>query len=238
MCSDTRTHDRAMSGNDPNEQTDQPKSTRRNALRVGGVALASLAGIGGAGAGSALAADDVDTDFDPDDRDEVVGFLNDVDRLSEEKQNRYAKELSKAQKEAIADLYMNANLEITMHTEPRDLQTSDSYTTANEIIEVEGTVVGFGTVYVHKQVLSWDYNGDDYKSPSQDLEYSLPGPFATFQGKTEDNIDENASSFTASLSAEYAFELFGVQRGGEATLVTVGQDNGGFEVEESNAPTS
>jgi len=227
-----------MSGNDPGKQTEQPKSTRRNALRVGGVALASLAGIGGAGASSALAADDVDTDFDPDNRDEVVGFLNDVDGLSEQKQNRYAKELSKAQKEAIADLYMNANLEITMHTESRDFQTSDSYVTANETIEAKGTVAGFGTVYVHKQVLSWDYNGDDYKNPSQDLEYSLPGPYATFQGKTEDNIDENASSFTASLSAEYAFQLFGIERGGEATLVTVGQENGNYEVEESDAPTS
>ncbi|SEV93053.1 hypothetical protein [Halobacterium jilantaiense] len=227
-----------MTGKRPNRQSEQPKSSRRSALKVGGVALASLAGIGGAGASSALAGDDVDTDFDPDTRDEVVGFLNDVDGLSEQKQNRYAKELSKAQKEAIADLYMNANVEITMHSEPRDLQATNSYTTATEAIEAKGKVAGFGTVYVHKQVLSWDYNGDDYKDPSQDLEYSLPGPYATFQGKTEDDIDENSSSFVGSLSAEYAFKLFGIERGGEATIVTEGKENGDYEVIEKDAPTS
>jgi len=165
------------------EREQRSGNTRRNILKVGGITLASLVGVTSAGTVSAQSGDSPDTDFDPDNRDEVVGFLNDLDELSEEKQNRYGKELSKAQKEAIADLYMNANLEVTMHTEPRDLQTSDSYTTANETVEAKGSVGGFGTVYVHKQILSWDYNGNDYKNPSQDLEYSLPGPYATFQGK-------------------------------------------------------
>lgn len=226
-----------MTDDHPNGKDERPKSSRRSILRTSGIALATAAGFGGASVGSALADDGVDTDFNPDKRDEVVGFLNDVDDLSEQKQKEYAKDLSKTQKEAIIDLYMNADLEITTHSESAGFQTNDSYTTASETIKAEGTVPGFGTVYVHKQILSWDYSGDDYKNATQQLQYSLPGPYATFQGKTEDNINEGASSFNATLSAKYAFELYGITRGGEATLVTEGKENGDYEVLDRKAPT-
>jgi len=226
-----------MTDESPNGQDERPKSTRRSILRTSGIALATAVGIGGASAGSALADDGVDTDFNPDKRDEVVGFLNDVDGLSEKKQKEYAKDLSKAQKEAIVDLYLNADLEVTTQSNPAGFQTNDSYTTASETIKAKGSVPGFGTVYVHKQILSWDYSGDDYKNASQQLQYSLPGPYATFQGKTEDNINEGASSFNATLSAKYAFELYGITRGGEATLVTEGKENGDYEVLDRKAPT-
>ncbi|MCD2205130.1 hypothetical protein [Halobacterium sp. KA-6] len=185
--------------------------------------------------GSALADGGVDTDFNPDKRDEVGGFLDDVSDFSDQKE--YAKDLSKAQKEAIVDLYMNADLEVTTYSNSAGFQTNDSYTTATETVEAEGSVPVQGTVYVHKQILSWDYSGDDYKNPSQQLQYSLPGPYATFQGKTEDNINEGASSFIATLSAKYAFELVGVTRGGEATTVTEGKENGDHEVIDKKAPT-
>ncbi|WP_218778873.1 hypothetical protein [Halobacterium hubeiense] len=229
---------RAMTDESPNRQDERPKSTRRSILRTSGIALATAVGIGGASAGSALADDGVDTDFNPDKPKEVGGFLNDVSDLSEQKQKEYAKDLSKAQKEAIVDLYMNADLEVTTYSNSGGLQTSDSYTTATETLEAKGQVPVQGTVYVHKQILNWDYSGDDYKNASQQLQYKLPGPYATFQGKTEDNINEGASSFTATLSAKYAFELFGAKRGGEATLVTEGKENGEYEVLERDKPTS
>lgn len=221
----------------PNAQDERPKSSRRSVLRTSGIALVTATGLGGASVGSALADDGIDTDFNPNKRDEVAGFLNGVYDLSEQKQKEYAKDLSKAQKEAIIDLYMDADLEITTHSKPAGFQTNDSYTTATAVIKATGNVPLVGTVYVHKQILSWDYSGDDYKNPSQELQYSLPGPYATFQGKTEDNINEGTSSFTATLSAKYAFELYGVTRGGEATTVTEGKENGDYEVIDRKAPT-
>ncbi|ADQ69220.1 methyl-accepting chemotaxis protein [Halogeometricum borinquense DSM 11551] len=118
-----------------------------------------------------------------------------------------------------------------------DLQPADSYTTATETTVATGMVAG-EKVYTHEQILTWEYNGTDYKNPSQKLEKSLPGPFATFEGKTEDDIDENASSFIATLSAEYAAEIAGFEREGEATIVTEGKDTGEHEVHENDAPTS
>ncbi len=226
-----------MTGKRSNQQSQQSKSSRRSILRVSGVTLASITGVGIASTGSALADDGVDTDFNPDDRDEVVGFFKDIYDLSEEEQNEYAKDLSKEQKEAICDVYMNADLEITTYSEPVGLQPTDSYTTATETTEATGKVAG-QKVYTHKQILTWEYSGTDYKDPSQELEYSLPGPFATFKEKTEDDIDENASSFIATLSAEYAADVAGFERGGEATIVTEGKDTGEHEVLEKDAPTS
>lgn len=227
-----------MTRENRNEKKQRPRNTRRNVLKVGGITLASLIGVSSTGAVSAQSDNSPDTDFDPDGRDEVVGFLNDIDDLSEQEQTEYAKELSIDQKSAIGDLYANAELSVTTYSEPTGFQTSDNYVSTAETTDAVGTVAGYGEVYTHRQILTWDYNGDDYKNTGQQLSYDLTGPFATFQGKTEDEIEESSTQFTATLSAEYAAEVLGVTRGGEATIISEGQEDGDHTVIQAKAPTS
>jgi hypothetical protein len=227
-----------MAGKRSDQQENRPTSSRRSVLKVGGVALASLVGVGTVGTGSVIADDGPDTDFDPNKREEAVGFLNDIDDLSEQAQAEYAKELSHDQKVAIGDLYANAELEVSTYSEPTGVQANASYVSASKTTEATGTVPGFGTVYTHKQTLTWEYDGSDYQNASQQLSYDLSGPFATFKGKTEDDIDESSTLFTATLAAEYAADVLGVTRGGEAEIVTQGEADGDHNVVSKKAPTS
>jgi len=220
------------------EREQRSGNTRRNILKVGGITLASLVGVTSAGTVSAQSGDSPDTDFDPDDREEVIGFLNDIDDLSEQAQAEYAKELSHDQKVAIGDLYANAELEVSTYSEPTGVQTNDSYVSVSETTEATGNVRRLGEVYTHKQILTWEYNGSDYQNPSQQLSYDLSGPFATFKGKTKDDIDESSTLFTATLAAEYAADVLGVTRGGEAEIITQGEADGDHNVVSKKAPTS
>ncbi|WP_459888969.1 hypothetical protein [Halostagnicola bangensis] len=207
---------------------------------MSGITAASLAGASTVGSASAESNAEPDTDFTPQSRKEVVGFLNDVDEFPEEQQQQYANELDGEQKQAIVDLYADAEWEFTTYQVDRgsDLQPFSSYETTTEVTVAEGQVTGIGTVYEHEQTLTWDYNGSDYENVSQELDYDLDGPFATFKGKTEDTIDERSTSFTATLSAEYEADVLGYTRGGEATIVTQGDEDGNFELLSRDAPTS
>jgi len=129
------------------EREQRSGNTRRNILKVGGITLASLVGVTSAGTVSAQSGDSPDTDFDPDDREEVIGFLNDIDDLSEQAQAEYAKELSHDQKVAIGDLYANAELEVSTYSEPTGVQTDDSYVSVSETTEATGNVRRLGEVY-------------------------------------------------------------------------------------------
>lgn len=128
-----------MAGKHSDQQENRPANSRRSVLKVGRVALASLVGVGTVGTGSVIA-DGPDTDFDPNKREEVVGFLNDIDDLSEQAQAEYAKELSHDQKVAIGDLYANADLEVSTYSEPTTVQANDSYVSASKTTEAEGEV--------------------------------------------------------------------------------------------------
>ncbi|RYJ08742.1 chemotaxis protein [Halogeometricum borinquense] len=118
------------------------------------------------------------------------------------------------------------------------VQTQSNYETANPVTSATGEVGGHGKVYRHTQILSWDYNLDDYKNVNQTLDYKLMGPFATFQGITEKKVEKSATSFTATLAAEYAAEIAGFERGGEARIVSRGDEEGTHEVLTKKAPTS
>ncbi|QIB76533.1 chemotaxis protein [Halogeometricum borinquense] len=117
------------------------------------------------------------------------------------------------------------------------MKTQSGYEPEKETTTATGKVLGFGPVYDHIQILEWEHNGDEYRNADQTLDYNLKGPFATFKGKTKDEIDGNGYEFTATLKAKYAASIGGVERGGEAVIKTTGDATGDFAVDKKKAPT-
>ncbi len=213
-------------------------NSRRTVLKLGGLSLASAVGAATVGTVTAQSDEKPDVDFDPDRREEVAEFILALGELeSENQQRRYTAQLTDEQMQAMEDLYGEVDWEIRSYRQ-NATQPSDNWVTTTEVTEAKGSVPIIGTVYVHKQILTWDYNGSDYRNVSQELDYELPGPAAAYKGTTTDDIDRNATSFTAELSAEYAFDPPGGERRKEATIITKGDNNGNHEVLSKSAPAS
>ncbi|MEY7849670.1 hypothetical protein AB7C87_10795 [Natrarchaeobius sp. A-rgal3] len=237
-----------MTDETPHSGEQRSRNSRRNILRLGGVAAASLVGASTAGVVSAQDDDGPDTDFDPDDEKAALDFLLEMFEIQSERSEEeaclcteeYWHELTTEQNHAVADQFED-NLEWTVNRKPKTTAqaqiASNTWIPGDEDVVAEGELFGEYHVYDHIQEVTWDYNGDDYRNPNQEHEYECYGLACSFKGITTKEITPRTTYFDAELAAEYAFDPpSNFERRVEAVIESRAHREGGFEVLEEDAP--
>jgi len=199
-----------MTDERPNKN-ERSTSSRRSVLKISGVSLASLVGLGTLGAPSVAAADDdVNTDFDPNKRKEVFQFIKQTSDAENFK--RIFSELDERQKDAVKRALRPQQLKTEYKQRPAsanendELSPSSSWetTTATYRAYAEG-LFPYDELWSFGVEATWEHNGTEVKNLTSKHATQTGHPLWHFKKIIDESDRTESDSIECYKQGKFAF---------------------------------